>query len=393
MPRTKIMQIFSRYEHYGGEEGSVYRIGDALQDVFDVEYFLASSSELMNSPLHEKITLPMRVFHNSEVGGRLERIQRIGKFDVWQIHNVLPAMSPVVYKIAFRQGIPILHYLHNYRFGCTNGFFLQHGEPCRKCMHGNFWPAFFGKSWRDSRLLSGAMGAVLYNIRQMDLFNKVTQWVAISQAQKELHVEMGVPADRIEVIYHFYSKRQDPPPPAPAGDAMFVGRLSPEKGVMQLLEAWRMVDRKDRRLVIVGEGPEEQRLKAYVAEHGLSNVVFTGFLKPSQQREIWERAAFLVAPSIWMEPFGMVVLEAWANERVVIGNRIGAFPELITHGQTGLLAEPFQPESLAETIRHAFDSPRECHDMAVAGRKLLDTRFTKERWLEQMVSVYRRMGF
>ncbi|HWB59502.1 MAG TPA: hypothetical protein VG733_08420, partial [Chthoniobacteraceae bacterium] len=179
MPRTRIMQIFSRYEHYGGEEGSVYRIGDAMQDQFDVEYFLASTAEFINSPLHEKLTIPLRIFHNPEVARRLKRVQEIGRFDVWQIHNVLPAMSPVVYSTAFRLRIPIVHFLHNYRFGCTNGFFLQHGIPCQRCMHGNFWPAFVGKSWRNSRVLSGAMGAVLYHIRHMDLFNRVTQWIAI----------------------------------------------------------------------------------------------------------------------------------------------------------------------------------------------------------------------
>src|SRR5271154_2636218 len=125
MPRTKIMQIFSRYEHYGGEEGSVYRIGDAMQDEWDVEYFLASTAEFINSPIHEKITIPLRIFHNPDVARRLRRIQGIGKFDVWQIHNVLPAMSPVVYTTAFKLRIPIVHFLHNYRFGCTNGFFLQ----------------------------------------------------------------------------------------------------------------------------------------------------------------------------------------------------------------------------------------------------------------------------
>ena len=387
------MQIFSRYEHYGGEEGSVYRIGDAMQDSWDVEYFLASTAELMNSPVHEKVTLPLRIFHNTDVARRLRRLQDIGKFDVWQIHNVLPAMSPVVYKMAFKLGIPILHYLHNYRFGCTNGFFLQHGVPCQRCMHGNFWPAFTGKSWRDSHVLSGAMGAVLYHIRHLDLFNKVNQWVAISQAQKTVHVEMGIPADKIEVIHHFYEASQPPPPPAPDGHAMFIGRLSEEKGVIHLLEAWRILARRDKRLVIVGEGPELTKLKAFAAWHGLDNVTFTGFLTPDHQREVWAGAAFNIIPSIWMEPFGMVALETWANNRAVIAHKIGALPEIITHGVNGWLTEPFQPRLLAQAIGHAFDSPSDCAAMAASGQESMRKNFTKARWLDEMKAVYRKMGF
>lgn len=387
------MQIFSRYEHYGGEEGSVYRIGDAMQDSWDVEYFLASTAEFINSPLHEKITIPLRIFHNPDVARRLRRIQGIGKFDVWQIHNVLPAMSPVVYTTAFKMGIPIVHFLHNYRFGCTNGFFLQHGVPCQRCIHGNFWPAFTGKSWRNSRILSGAMGAVLHHIRGMDLFNRVTQWIAISHAQKAVHVEMGVPEEKIAVIYHFYEKKQPPPPPAPGGHAMFIGRLSEEKGVSHLLDAWHLLNRPDKRLVIVGEGPESANLRAQAARLGLSNVTFTGFLKPAQQREVWAGAAFSVVPSIWMEPFGMVVLESWGNNRAIVAHKIGALPELITHGENGLLAEPFQPQLLADALNRAFNSPDECAAMAAAGQEALDSRFTKAQWLDKMATIYWKMGF
>lgn len=393
MPRTKILQIFSRYVYYGGEEGSVYRIGDALQETRDVEYFLSSTVEMMSVGFFKRLGLPMEIFHNKEIARRLERFQSIGKFDVWQIHNVLPAMSPVVYQCALDWGIPILHYLHNYRFGCTNGFFLQRGAPCQKCISGNFWPAFFGKSWRDSHILSGAMGAVLYYCRRMELFNRVDKWIAISHVQKSLHVEMGIPKDNIEVVHHFYERKEPVPPPATNGYALFIGRLSEEKGVLHLLEAWKMMGRKDRQLVIAGEGPELPRLKAYAEQNGLSNVTFTGFVPKEKQREIWAGAAFSVVPSIWEEPFGMVVLEAWARGRTVVAHRIGALPELIVDNENGLLAEPFQPQSLAEKMNRAFNSPQECADMGRRGGQMLDTNFGKERWLEQMQGVYHSIGF
>ena len=393
MPRTKILQVFSRYVYYGGEEGSVYRIGDALQADRDVEYFLSSTTEMLNVGFFKKASFPLQIFSNHDIAQRLKRFQDIGRFDVWQIHNVLPAMSPVVYQCAFDWGVPVLHFLHNYRFGCTNGFFLQRGEPCQRCIHGNFWPAFFGKSWHNSHLLSGAMGAVLYYARHMELFNRINKWIAISHVQKRIHVEMGIPKDNIEVVHHFYERKEPPPPPAPDGHALFIGRLSEEKGVIHLLRAWKILGRSDRRLVIAGEGPELARLQNFVAENNLGNVTFTGFLPKEKQAAVWAGAAFSVVPSIWEEPFGMVVLEAWARGRSVVAHRIGALPELIADGKNGFLVDPFQPTLLAEKLNEAFNQPKLCAEMGYRGGVLLDTDFGKARWVEQMNAVYRSIGF
>jgi len=249
------------------------------------------------------------------------------------------------------------------------------------------------KSWHESRVASGAMGADLNHVRRIGVFDKVAGWIAISHAQKALHVEMGIPEDRISVIHHFHEKKGMPPKPNPNGHALFIGRLSPEKGVDQLLEAWKILGRKDKQLLIVGEGPEMPKLQAYVKQHQLSNVIFTGFLEPKAQTEVWAQAAFSVVPSIWEEPFGMVVLESWGNARPVIGYNIGALPELITDQETGLLSPAFRPDLLAANLDRAFSSPKECLDMGIKGRMILRVKFTKTQWLERMIALYSSLGF
>ncbi|MEI8343050.1 MAG: glycosyltransferase family 4 protein, partial [Verrucomicrobiota bacterium] len=367
----------------------VYRIGDALQDDFDVEYLLASTKEMMTLPLYKKIFWPVSLFHNEVIAQKLGRYQKIGRFDLWQVHNVFPAMSPVVYRKAFEWGVPIVHFLHNYRFGCTNGFFLNHGTPCEKCIQGNFLPALYRKSWRNSYVASGAMGAVLSYTRKLGVFDRVNRWIAISHAQKQKHVEMGIPADKIDVIYHFLEPDASPPPPAPNGYAMFIGRMSQEKGVSNLLDAWKILNRPDRQLVILGEGPELPGLRKKAELLGLRNVRFEGFKHASQQREIWAGAAFSIVPSIWLEPFGMVVLESWSKARPVVAHRIGALPELVEEGQTGFLADPTRPEDLAAAIARAFNSPEETAAMGQEGLARLQMQFTKKIWLEKMHQTYR----
>lgn len=391
MHRPRVLQLFNRYEHYGGEEGRVYRIGEAMEEFCDMENFITSTGELLGTGALGKLLLPFRALNNREVVGRLRHLQGAGRFDVWQAHNVFPTMSPAVYDLAFELEVPIVHFLHSYRLSCANGFFLNHGEPCQRCIGGNFWPAFQTACWRDSHLVSGMMGLVLRRVRKLDVFNRVERWIAISEAQKTEHIKMGLPADRIEVIHHFHETKDPPPPPGDGRTALFIGRLSPEKGVSQLLDAWKLLERTDVRLLIAGEGPERPSLEAKAARLNLRNVEFIGFVNPAQQPALWARTAFSVAPSTWLEPFGMVVLEAWANARPVIASNHGSFPELIEHNRTGLLAKPHDTSSLAAQLAQMFDRPQEAAAMGQAGLKVLRTRFTREVWLESMKRLYNQL--
>ena len=120
----------------------------------------------------------------------------------------------------------------------------------------------------------------------------------------------------------------------------------------------------------------------------LKNVEFTGFIKPEDQKRYWSRSAFFVAPSIWDEPFGMVILEAWANARAVVGFKKGSFPELIADGIDGALALQVTPQALADKMQHLIDHP----DLAVrwgqAGFTKLSSLSTKAAWLSRIESVY-----
>ena len=389
--RLRILQIFNRYLQYGGEEGSVYRIGDALQEIHDVEYFISSTADVVSENILTSWKLPLKAVHNSDVLAKLTLYQNAGRFDAWQIHNVFPIMSPVVYRKAIEWNVPIVHYLHNYRLSCVNGFFLNHGKPCQRCITGNFWPALETACWRDSHLQSGWMGMILAHIQQTDLFEKVFQWIAISEAQKQLHVQIGLPEDKIKVVHHFLEPEGPVLPPAKSPTALFVGRLSTEKGVAQLLEAWKLVGGGERKLLIVGDGPERASLERQAAGLGLKGVHFLGFVEKYKQQEYWGEALFSLVPSIWMEPFGMTVLEAWAKGRPVIAHKIGALPELIRDGVDGLLAETGNAQDLAEKMERLLSHPAQAEAMGLAGREHLETQFTKSRWLAEIAKIYGKL--
>ena len=388
MRRLRILQIFSRYIHFGGEESSVSRIGDALQEKHVLVNFMGSTEDLLSDGLASKVALPFRVFHNFQTVERLRQVQKSGNFDLWQIHNALPGLSPSVYQTAFDLKVPVVHYLHNYRMGCTNGFFLNHGQPCERCLGGNFWPAFQTACWRNSRLISGFMGLILRRVRSVGTFQNVAAWVALSQAQRSKHIAMGIPQDRIHVVPHFYEPKGAPIPPCPNGSVLFLGRLSPEKGVDHLLRAWKLVQSKGRKLIIAGDGPEKERLQNQARELGLADVEFVGFLDREQQRAVWAKTAFSVIPSIWSEPFPLTFLESWTQNRTFVANRLGAMAEVVVEGKDGLLAEPFSAESMSSKIQQLINQPELCTMMGSAGKGRILNEFNRELWLSRINAVY-----
>ena len=390
MSRLKILQIFSRYLQYGGEEGSIFRIGDALANRFEVEYFISSTEEMMEKP---KVMLPLLTYRNFPVLDRLTKYQNIGMFNCWQIHNVFPSISPGAYTLAEKLGVPIIHFLHNYRMGCVNAFSFNKGEVCQKCSGGNFIHGVVGKCWRGSYAQSAAMALLVADVRRRGLFNQVRRWVAISHVQKEAHVEMGIPADKIDVVPHFLKcNPTDSRPDFPTdGYGLFIGRLSPEKGVDRLLKAWAQLG-NHRRLVIAGDGPELTALQEQAASLGLDNVTFVGFVEKSAQEALWAGSVFSIVPSVWLEPFGMVVLEAWAQGRPVVAHRIGALPEIIIDGVNGFLADPASTSDLAEVLETAFNEGKNLKNLGQNGLECLLSQYNESRWLSNIEEVYKNAG-
>jgi glycosyltransferase involved in cell wall biosynthesis len=387
--RPRILQIFNRYLEYGGEQGSVSRIGDALQQVADVEYFMTSTaSSLGRGGVLDSARAALFALHNPQVVARLRRYQAIGRFDLWLIHNVFPVMSPSVYALAAALGIPVVQYLHNYRMSCVNGYFLNHGAPCTSCIRGNFTKAALTGCWRDSRLLSGWMGLALTRLRALGAFRQVRAWIALSHAQKDLHVQMGIPAGCIHVIPHFFEPRVAAAPGEPGRNVLFLGRLSREKGVRELLDAWKLAARGEARLLLAGDGPERGLLEDKVRRENLANVDFLGFVDAAGRDAAWASAAFSVVPSIWQEPLGLVVYEAWEQGRPAVVSDVGGLGETVDDGVSGLKLPPGDASAWAAAITALLAAPAKVREMGVAGFRKLGEDRGRGRWLQEVVGVF-----
>ena len=387
MRRLRILQIFSKYLQFGGEEYIAEKIEIALAERHEMFRYSGSSEKLLEGDVVEKLQIPINTMYNKKVFEDLKKEQKRNHFDLWVIHNVFPALSPSVYSAAKSLGVPIVHYLHNYRLSCTNGYFLNHGQPCQRCAQGNFLPALATGCWRDSRAISGWMGLVLQKMRRDDIFRQIRRWVTPSLNQKNIHIRMGLPSSRIDVVPYFIEAEEQPSPATPAGGILFLGRLSQEKGVDVLLRAWAQVSAKGRPLWIAGTGPKEDNLKQLAHDLKLTNVHWLGFVPKEKQEALWMQTAFSVIPSVWDEPYPLSFMEAWKNGRPFVGSKTGALKEVLADGNGGLLAEPGSDQDLARQITAYIEEPPKVVTAGAMGHATLLRENSKELWLERFEEV------
>jgi glycosyltransferase involved in cell wall biosynthesis len=391
MSNPRILRIFSRYQHYGGEEAVAKRIHRELAEVMDADWFESSTGTLLGDSFISRLAAPWKVVHNAEVVRSLRNLQERNRYSAWEIHNVFPALSPSVYQVAFDLGIPVINFLHNYRLSCVNGSFLNHGEPCERCIKGNFLPAVQTVCWRESRVACGFMGIALTRVRRLKVFERVSAWVALSEVQKALHLKIGLPARTLHVVPHFLELRRAEVSTLPQnGYALFLGRLSPEKGVANLLDGWKQVKTPGARLVIAGTGPEEGNLRRMIVENKLDSVELRGFVDPAQHQDLWANAKFLVVPSIWHEPFALVVLEALSHGRPLVVSHFGSMPEA-TSGSS-FVVDPFRPDEIADACDRLFRDTELAQEMGNRAITRLQQVYNRKVWLEKIRRVYASCG-
>ena len=377
----KIGNVLNDFTMPGGEPVMARAIAKRL----GAARFERSSSEWADLRGTSRLVPVLRSFHNEPVLREFQAWAEREKPDVVLFHNIFPVLSPSIVQEAKNLGIRIVLYLHSYRYLCTNGFFLNHGELCERCIHGNFWPAAATACWRDSHALSAWYGAILFTLRPRGFFQKVDQFVAVSDFVRNKYIEAGLPAKKIATLHHFLDCSNIEPSMRDDEYILFMGRLSGEKGVMTLLEAARMLP--DIPFRIAGDGPLFDPAWKFVSEHGLKNVSLEGFVDGERKRELFAGTRLVVVPSEWNEPFGMVVLEAYAAQKPVLASRMGGLVEIVEGGKTGDFFTARHAQSLAEALRRMFDEPERMRQWGRNGRAWVESHCNPMAWEREMRGI------
>lgn len=380
----KLLMVHNYYQQPGGED-----------------LCLADESELLRSHGHsvlwytddnrridqlDRLTLARAILWNGSTYRNLARLIATHRPDVVHVHNIFPLISPSAYYAAQAAGVPVVQSVHNFRMFCVNGTFTRSGTICKDCTRTKLpWPGVVHRCYRGGLMssLGAAAGLAMHKAlrthsRKIDLF------IVPSEFVRQQLIECGIPPAKVRVKPNFVrgsprvgGRRQ--------ACAVFVGRLSQEKGIPTLLAAWRSLS-EEIELKIVGDGPLRALVRTAAAQD--RRISLLGRQSPERVLEIMQSALCTVIPSECYESFGRVAIEAFSVGTPVIAAHIGALPELVEDGRTGFHFPPGDASGLRMRLQHLYDARDMFDTMSRAARSKYETEFTVSRNYRLLVDIY-----
>ena len=381
MPET-ILLIHNTYQQAGGEDAVVTREAALLRENGHEVRLHSVSNDTIRGPWRKAITAWRTPYSR---WGRRQVTRSINETgpDIVHAHNFFPLLSPSVYDACRDAGVAVVQTLHNYRTICAGALLMRDGKLCEDCIKGTPYQAVSHGCYRDSRLGSLAVARMIdIHRRQGTWAKKVDRFIALSEFSKGKFVEGGLPSEKIAVKPNFVeATRAKTLSNADRKGALFVGRLSHEKGIETLLRAWEFLDVPLR---IVGDGPFMDKVRGQSSR----GIVVLGNKEPKQVNEEMARAAFLVMPSVCYENFPLTLAEAFAQGLPVIASRLGATAEIVEDKVTGLHFNPGDAEDLVRKVRWASEHPEDMLHMGRNARRNYEKKYTPEINYRQLMAIY-----
>lgn len=390
----KIFLIHNTYQHAGGEDVVFKQERDLLERAgHQVLTYCRSNSEIANYSTLKRLRLMGGTVWGRDSYREVKALLENEAPDIAHFHNTFPLISPSVYYACRARRVPVVQTLHNYRLLCPAATLSRQGRVCEACIEHSLWQAIPNRCYRQSSLATATLSLMLGAHRWLGTWTAMVDcYIALTESARKKFIEGGLPPEKIVVKPNFVC-----PDPSPDGGsrlprakyALFVGRLSEEKGMHTLIAAWARLNGQIP-LVIVGDGPLITRLKAEASLFSPGNVTFRGHLTRPDMFQAVKGARFLILPSQCYENFPMSAVEAFSCGVPVICSRLGAMQEIVADGRTGLHFTPGDANDLAPKVEWAWDHPQEMAVMGRAARAEYEARYTAERNCALLMEIYKR---
>ena len=386
--KMTILLVHNRYLHTGGED-TVFLQESALlrRHGHDVVEYVEDNRRIAEIG---RTATAVRTVWSSGTRLRLLTLLRRHRPAVAHFHNTFPLISPAAYWACAETGTPVVQTLHNYRLLCAAALFFRAGRPCEDCMGTRVtWPAVLHACYRGSRVETAGVSLMQGTHRLLGTWRKkVDLFVALSEFSKRKFIEGGIAEERIAVKPNFVHPDPGPRVALDGDFALFAGRLSTEKGIRVLLDAWMNLPHVP--LVICGDGPMRSVVDRFARARPSGAVHACGAVARQKVLDLMQRARFLVFPSNCYENFPLAIAEAFACGLPVISTDIGAAAEIVDDGRTGTHFRSGDPLGLAAAADRLWGRPLQARDMGAEARTDFLSKYTAEANYELLMGLYSR---
>ena len=383
--RPRVLAVHSYYQQRGGEDV-----------IFETECALleAHGHEVTRHVTHNdaldargRLRAGIDAIWNRDEARRLRAVADATRPDIAQVFNTFPLLSPAIFHALDSAGVPAVLNVQNYRLFCLNALFHRDGHLCEDCFGRRLaWPGVVHGCYRDSRAGSAIVAGMLVTHRARRTWTRrVACHIVPTAFLRDKLVAGGIDAERVAIKPNLVS-----PDPGigehRGGFALFAGRLTPEKGVATLLNAWALLSDPPL-LRIAGDGP----LRDLVSGSTNARVEWLGPRPKEELAALMRDATVLIAPSEWYEGAPMVIAEAYATGLPVIGTALGGVGAMVMDGVTGLLTPAGDVAALAERVVWAFERSDELVTMGRNARAVYERDHAPETGYRRLRDIYDRV--
>lgn len=311
--------------------------------------------------------------------------------DVIHVHNTFPLLSNDVFA-ALRGVAPRVLTVHNYRLVCPAAIPMRDGVACTVCIdRRSGWPGVYHACYRNSALATIPLALrASYDRIRGTWARDVDAFIVFSDFQRRLLGEAGLPRTRMHVRPNpYYGSPQPLPWQARENRVVFAGRVAAEKGVNDLVDAWRLGGNRTPHLRVVGDGPMLAEMEQ--AARDLPIEFLGSVSKETARREI-SQAKLLVVPSRWFEGFPLVISEALAHGTPLAVADIGPLGEIVEDANAGEKFLVGNAESLWDVVNRMWNDESLLRHYSANAIASYHRSYTDDAAFTRLLEIYRQAG-
>lgn len=375
----RILFVHNFYKHAGGEDQVFWAEIDLMKSHGHDVHSYTVDNDTINS-LWTKINTTLHLSYSSKSKKNFSITLKKINPDIVHCHNFFPLLTPSIFDACREDRIPAVLTLHNYRLVCPSVYLSKNNKPWELSIKKNPYWAVPYKVYQNSFIGTAAIAYMInYHKKRKTWQKKLDHIITLTKFAKNKFIESGFSPNNMVVKPNFIS---DPLKENNTRGqfALFIGRLSQEKGIEFLLESWKEIDFP---LKIVGDGPMMGNVKLQG-----NNVEFLGKIPNKSVKTLLQKAQFLVFPSQWYEGFPMVLVEAMACGTPVLVTNIGSMQEIITDELNGLHFELGNQKQFIEKVHQLMKDESLCQFLGDNGRSAYLENYTPDVNYQQLISIY-----
>lgn len=354
-----------------------------------------------DSDIMSKLRTTGRILYSFEAKKLLSRLLDKYPVDIAHLHNIYHHISPSILHTLKKRKIPVVMTLHDYKMVCTSYHLQTHGKSCEACCGGRYFMAIKNRCVKGSLAKSILGAAEMYlHHKVLDIYENVDIFISPSRFLKDKLSEMGFKKEiqylpnyiDIEKFRKFDEEVEDGKTEK-ENSIVYFGRLSPEKGLLTLIDAVKMLKTQNKngfQVKIIGDGPMRDLLESKVNTEGLNNIRFLGYKSGKVLNDEIRKSMFAVLPSNCCENNPVSVLEAFALGKPVIGSRIGGIPELVKNNVTGLTFEVGNAEDMCSKITYLISHEDKIIEMGKNAIKFVEHELCVGNYYKKLMEIYQQ---